>query len=268
MGHILDCSPDSVTFADLFGSDQEAQAEYVKGLIGLGSFFLGWVVVWFLLLLALQSKWDAGCASRRAFQTIIIEEDSDQTDTFSSSDEDSRADTFPPSTESDNEENECDTPNHNQESSDPETPSSTLATVHLYPYPLEDEDKSIHFPVTIEEIKDTPLEKPLAWSTPKRNRIRQKRTRIVYLLFSFLSFLCCCLLLRKTYQPIQDAAANIGDVITQGRFIVYQTASVVENVTATADGAKQVIDDDLPLNVTGNSKILRPNKTKIRLVKK
>jgi hypothetical protein len=249
MGGLLDRSPDSVTFADLFGSDQEAQAEYAKGLIGLGSFFLSWVVVWFLVLLALRFKRDAGCASGRAFFQTIIEEDSDQIEDTCSlyeGDEDSnRTDTAFSTTKSNNEQEEQ-YPSNPNESSVPETLSATLATVHVYPSPVllvvQDEDSN----AKEEEQEETASD--ARSSTLERNRIRQKRTRIVYLLFSLLSCICCCLLLRLTYKPIQDAVANTGDVVTQGRYIVDQIELELQNIKAAADGAIQVIANDLPLD--------------------
>jgi hypothetical protein len=238
MGHLLG-PRESVTFADLFGSDEEAQHEYVKGFVGLGLFFLSWVIVWFLVLLALRCQRNTGCASGRSFQSLIVEEekDSDQIDTSSSLyDEANPTDTFF-TTKSNNEEPHASNPN---ESSVPEIPSSTMATTSVYSDPVQAKDNT-----------DEATSLGAWWSsTPERNRIRQKRTRIVYLVFSFISFICCCLLVRQTYQPIQNAIANTGDVVAQGQLAVDQIDLVVQNITAATDGAKQVIDNDLTFEFT------------------
>jgi hypothetical protein len=230
MGHLLG-PRESVTFADLFGSDVEAENEYTKGLIGLGTFFLSWVVVWFLVLLALRCQRNTGCASGRAFQSFIEEEEeeSDRIDTSSSSyDEANRADALFSTTKSINEEQEPYPSKFNEA-------SSTLATINVYPDPVQ---------AKYNNNDETSLG---AWwsSTPERNRMRQKRTRIAYLVFSSISFICCCLLVRQTYQPIQNAVVNTGNVVTQGQLVVDQIDLVLQNITAAADGAKQVIDNDL-----------------------
>jgi hypothetical protein len=59
----------STTFSDLFSSNAEAQKDYAKGLIALGSFILVVAVVWFLILVVLRLKGkDIGCASGIGFE--------------------------------------------------------------------------------------------------------------------------------------------------------------------------------------------------------
>jgi hypothetical protein len=133
--------------------------------------------------------------------------------------------------------------------------SSTLATISEYPDPVEANDN------TTDETSLGAL-----WSsTPERNRMRQKRTRIVYLVFSFISFICCCLLLRQTYRPIQHAIANTGDVVTQGHILVDQIDFVLQNITAATDGAKQVIDTNLMFEFTDLCPDIPPEELKDQL---
>ena len=273
VGGILNSSQQSqsVTFVQLFGSKPNAQKEYAHGLIGLGSFLLAIFVLWWLILILLSfCGRRVGCASGRPFDTVV-RTDFDSLNTNSSADEDDVKDAKADLTED----------------GETQTPSSQLATLNDF-YKYDGGEESVtenmsQYPVItfVNPAPSTPTSgetnTPLSekdhnrrweWSArpqqqgaptkeelaamaavAARNKLRQRRTRIIYLFFASLAILSSILILSQVYSPIQQAATNTNEVALEAHGILNDIEDVLANITGAANGAFSVIKT-LPLNFT------------------
>jgi hypothetical protein len=218
----------STTFSDFFSSDQEAQGRYVKGLIGLGSFLVSFVFLWYLVLLVLKLKdHEVGCASGRAFATKA----SSPTTSLSETDESNRETSL----------RDVDKENVSAEFLVGYSPSPSSVVKYkreLDSNPPDDNERN-HVPSTCRCCSDHSLH---VWQ-------RQHRTRLAYFFFAALSLICSVLLLTSTYQPFEDATDNAGRVVIEGGTIVDSIESVVQAMEGAAQAADEIIRT-IPLNFT------------------
>jgi ABC-type nickel/cobalt efflux system permease component RcnA len=224
----------SSSIIDLFSSDREAQLAYVKRLVGLGSFLLAFVLLWFLVLIVLKLKGaEVGCASGRAFSRRWDKAPSDKDDSSASYNETCIQDDV-----SDNEMDEKADPLHNgaQPSTDVDDYARELVAV---PIADEEKDKSSC---------------GCCSNHPRHVQRRKRRTRIAFLMTGGLSLACGGLLLTHMYRPLEETTETTSQVIGEGQLIIYRMQQVLRVVREAVNVADRMMEQ-IPLEVS----VLCPN---------
>lgn len=174
----------------------------MNGLVGLGSFLLSLLFLWYLVLLVLKLKGhELGCAGGHAFTTRT----SSKAESFTDSDESSSN-------------------NKKSENSDDDRFSARFLGGSRRDLPKESSSRGCC---------------PNSGLHVQRRKLR---TRMVFLFFAFISLFCSVLIVTRTYHQLQTATDNVSKVIDEGEEIVGSVDSVIEAVGSAIQIADNILE--------------------------
>jgi hypothetical protein len=181
-------------FSDIFSTSLDEQREYGRGIVAIGSFFVCLWVIWIFTLVVLKLKGQqVGCASGRAFQLVKVEEEEDLQVTDSSSGEystgieehHSRVGEFP-------------VPEYDNEGQEVELSDYGDC------YDGENDSRSSW---SSEEYQKN-AKRRTEWHPKLREHPRERKTRLTFIFFSFLSLLMVPFVLLFSYGPMKGATED------------------------------------------------------------
>lgn len=196
----------SGNFTDLFSSVREEQREYIDGLLVVSIIFSVLFLIWAFILVVLKCKGkEVGCASGRAFVNNRPEDDeSSETDIEKTQDDD-----FASTSVSSNDES-C-----SVSSSKPLFSEHGDTVMGCFSSDFSSDDNNYHscrkkWGWLRRQNKNKTKSDGVSPDVSKTNR-RERRTRLVFILFASIALICAPLTLFLTFSPLKEVVTQSSD---------------------------------------------------------